>query len=138
MPSFAEFAGAWTLSRRIEDHRAGATARFEGTARLDPVEAGLAYSEEGQLQMPGQPPIRAERRYLWVKNGAQVSVFFDDGRPFHSFIPGDDTPGAAHWCDPDQYDVAYDFSAWPHWTARWRVHGPRKDYTLTSHYAPAP
>lgn len=133
-----DFAGVWTLTRRIEDHLTCTMSQFDGLARLTPCDGGLSYAEEGILLMPGQPPIRAERRYLWIKKDAEVAVFFEDGRPFHSFLPDADTAKAAHWCDPDQYDVSYDFGAWPQWSCAWRVGGPRKNYTLISRFAPAP
>ena len=78
--------------------------------------------------------MQAERRYLWREAGARVEVFFEDGRPFHSFDPDEPRPAADHWCDPDSYSVHYDFSTWPAWTSEWQVSGPRKDYTMHSAY----
>lgn len=132
-PKFNDFAGAWDLTRVITDHKQNTTAQFKGTARFETVGADLKYHERGDLILTGAKPIHAERSYLWVQSGMSVRVFFDDDRFFHSF----DLSGAAtsaHWCDPDQYDVAYDFSQWPHWTSTWTVTGPRKDYVMVSSY----
>jgi hypothetical protein len=76
--------------------------------------------------------MEAERVYLWRASGAGIEVLFDDGRPFHRI---DDSAEAAHWCDPDQYDVTYEFGRWPKWSSRWRVLGPRKDYVMVSNYS---
>ncbi|MCT4558910.1 MAG: DUF6314 family protein [Pelagimonas sp.] len=125
-----DFLGDWHLTREIQ-HGDGAQASFEGQARWIADAGGADYRESGQLQMPGQGAFQAERRYRW---DADLRVFFDDGRFFHSVPPlGGDS---AHWCDPDQYDATYAFCDWPNWSCRWRVRGPRKDYTMTSRYCP--
>lgn len=130
-----DFAGVWALSREISQSD-GKTARFEGEALFTPGADGLCYDEKGTLQIAGAAPMQAERRYLWRASGERIAVFFADGRPFHSFGLTDtnaDTT-AAHWCDPDDYRVRYDFTGWPVWRADWRVKGPRKDYRMTSLY----
>lgn len=121
---FTDFIGRWQIARQITQADGG-RARFDGIAEWAP---DGAYVERGQLDM-GTAQFTAERRYRWTE---ALDVFFDDGRFFHS-VPrcGGD---AAHWCDPDQYDVHYDFSRWPEWTARWQVKGPRKDYVMVSTY----
>ncbi|SER97233.1 hypothetical protein SAMN04490244_104220 [Tranquillimonas rosea] len=135
-PGLADFAGRWRLTRRIEDRAAGTVATFAGRADFTPDGAGLRYDEWGTLSMPGRAPMRAERRYLWRADPQGIAVLFADGRPFHVFDPAG-AATARHPCDPDIYDVRYDFAAWPAWQAVWHVTGPRKDYTLTSLYRPA-
>lgn len=124
----ADFAGRWSLARTITPAQ-GPMARFEGQAVWTPVSDGLAYLEEGQLHLTGQPPMAATRRYLWR---ADMSVWFDDGRLFHTIPPAGGA--TAHWCDPDQYDGGYDFADWPRFAVTWRVRGPAKDYTMVSRY----
>ena len=93
--------------------------------------------EEGWLALPGGgAPLRATRRYLWAADAAWLEVRFEDGRPFHTVPLDVARPEAAHDCAPDVYRVAYDFADWPRWRAVWRVTGPRKDYVMTSDYAP--
>lgn len=121
------FLGQWRLERRIVQGDGG-TGRFEGLALFTADGAGALYEERGELILPGGR-FAAERRYRW---GADLSVWFEDGRFFHAVPPGGGA--AAHWCDPDRYDVHYDFSGWPDWQARWQVRGPRKEYTMVSHY----
>ncbi|ATI42140.1 hypothetical protein CBW24_09030 [Pacificitalea manganoxidans] len=131
------FAGQWTLSRRIEDARAGTTGRFEGTARLTPDGGGLRYDETGLLSLPGAAPMQASRSYLWRAIDQRIAVLFEDGRPFHEFAVTADTARATHWCDPDDYRVSYSFETWPNWQAEWQVSGPRKSYRMISSYCPA-
>lgn len=121
--------------RTIDDARAGGTGRFAGTAVFAPQAGGLAYSETGTLTLPDGTALTAERQYFWRQDGAEIAVEFADGRPFHRFGPG--TDAARHWCDPDDYHVAYDFREWPVWHADWTVRGPRKDYRMRSTFAPA-
>lgn len=137
MPSSVwEFEGLWHLTKIIIDDKTRGQGRFEGEARFEPVEGTLRYLETGVLHIEGQTALSATRRYIWRPSGAGVAVTFEDGRPFHTF---DFAPSAeaAHWCDPDDYRVSYDFSNWPEWTSRWRVEGPRKAYTMTSTYVSA-
>jgi hypothetical protein len=127
-----DFTGRWQVAREITDHRSRAPAQFTGIAEFTPDDAGLAYLETGQLSLPGQPPFHAERRYHWREGADGFDVHFDDGRFFHSVDP--DSPTAQHWCDPDTYDVTYDFHAWPIWSSRWTVTGPRKAYDMITTY----
>lgn len=131
VPALMEFAGPWRVERRIDDRQAGAQGHFVGQALLAPDGAGLLYREEGLLSFPGMAPMQATRSYLWRTQADEIAVFFEDGRRFH--VIGE-TGQDRHWCDPDIYDVHYDFSRWPEWSARWDVSGPRKDYTMVSHY----
>lgn len=130
MPDLWEFEGDWQVRRRIEDALNGQEGRFNGIARFERDDLGLRYSERGQLQLGGAA-MEAERVYLWRAGPAGIEVFFDYGRFFHRI---DESAEAAHWCDPDQYDVAYTFGKWPEWSSLWRVKGPRKDYVMVSEY----
>jgi hypothetical protein len=129
----SSFAGLWEVERDIDDLRERRRGRFSGTAAFTPAGDGLAYVERGVLRLPDQPQMTAERRYVWRETAdGRVEVRFEDGRFFHSFAPSEPDPEAQHDCPPDHYQVSYDFRAWPHWRARWRVFGPRKDYEMVS------
>ena len=138
----ADFTGLWTISRQIDDRRAASgqgAARLAGTCDFTLDSEGFMQEERGLLYMPGvDTPFEAARRYLWRAEGALITVFFDDGRYFHSFDPCQTHPEAYHDCTPDRYEVRYDFSKWPIWRARWRVIGPRKDYVSVTEYWRAP
>lgn len=131
--SLAQFIGDWSLTRQIEDRASGQPARFDGQARFDPVPDGLHYVETGVLRVADQQ-LTATRHYRWRSDGPDIAVSFDDGRPFHRIALGQPTPTDHHDCAPDTYRVAYDFSAFPDWTATWTVTGPRKDYTAITRY----
>jgi len=128
-----DFAGLWRLERQIKDAN-GPDAVFYGTATFTPDDDGLRLTECGELRLIGQGAFQAERSYLWRQSGSLIVVLFDDGRAFHQFDPLLGIAHADHWCDPDTYKVRYDFSGWPDWQAQWQVTGPRKAYTMQSHY----
>lgn len=128
----SDLEGIWKIERRIDDFRAGHILRFRGQARFRPDDAGLHYSETGQLELPDGSRLRAERSYLWREQAGRIVVLFPDGRAFHDFTP--DRAEACHLCVADEYRVRYDFSGWPEWRAEWAVRGPAKDYAMVSHY----
>lgn len=127
-------SGVWSLDRRIDDHRAGRTGRLAGQARFTATDEGLVCEEEGEMRFGAGPAMQATRRYLWRRTGTLIEIRFADGRFFHAFDPALPRPEAHHACPPDSYHVAYDFSDFPRWSARWRVRGPRKDYTMVTRY----
>ncbi|MFW2542610.1 DUF6314 family protein [Primorskyibacter sp. 2E107] len=129
-----DFEGAWTYAREIDDATGLGAGAGQGTARFIRQDGALRYDEEGQIAFATTPPMKGSRRYLWRETPAGAAVFFEDGRAFHDVDLRQGSPAAAHWCDPDQYDVTYDFSDWPRWSSLWRVKGPRKDYTMRTTY----
>ena len=130
-----DFAGDWRLERAIDDRLSAQEGALDGQARFLPVEgSGLRYSECGLLRIGNAAPLEARRRYHWQFSAGEVEVRFDDGRPFHSFVPGGRRPGTPHLCGEDLYRVVYDFTRFPDWQSIWIVTGPRKDYTMTTRY----
>ncbi|MDR9428009.1 MAG: DUF6314 family protein [Salibaculum sp.] len=132
----ADFRPGFRFAREIEDALTGQVLRAEGTVCFTPDAAGLIYAESGRLHLPGRAPMQAERRYLWRFEASGVAVFFEDGRPFHHFVPAGQGAGSDHPCGSDHYRVAYDFTRWPCWTATWRVTGPRKAYVSRTLHEP--
>ncbi|MDG1736935.1 MAG: DUF6314 family protein [Paracoccaceae bacterium] len=130
MPELWDFEGSWQVSRWIKDALIGQSGNFEGLAEFKRDELGLRYIERGILKL-GAASMQAERCYLWRVADKGIEVQFEDRRAFHHI---DQSAEAAHWCDPDQYNVTYEFGEWPEWSSRWAVKGPRKDYEMVSNY----
>lgn len=136
MDDLNRFAGAWQIMRRITDNLGQQGGRFVGQAVLEPdAQGGLIYDETGQLHLSSGPVLTAQRRYLWGFEDGRVVMRFADGRPFHDFAPKGQSGDIRHLCGDDIYDVRYDFTRFPSWTARWQVTGPRKDYVSFSTYS---
>ncbi len=137
MVSAVDFLGQWTLQRMIRDHLNGQHGTLEGQVAFTTIgDANLMYHEAGTLTLENGARLEATRRYLWEFQRDTVVVTFDDGRPFHQFVPAGHAEGSDHPCGEDFYTVRYDFTAWPQWKAVWTVKGPRKDYVSTSTYRP--
>ena len=132
--SLIDFAGKWILLRKIDDTGAGRVGNFSGIAEFTPIKDGLNYVETGELTLAGQSPVSASRCYVWRQDEGRILVDFEDYRPFHHFATDQRISLATHDCPPDIYQVRYDFTQWPEWSARWQVNGPRKDYCMVSHY----
>ena len=135
MRHLTDFIGAYSVARRIEDHRSGGHSRFQGTAQITEDIDGARYVERGQLIM-GDQRFEAERSYLWKTAGTRISVLFADGRPFHDFDPEAGGQAAEHLCGADLYRGGYDLSDWPRWSVTWDVWGPRKDYRSVTTFLP--
>ncbi|MGB7317464.1 MAG: DUF6314 family protein [Planktotalea sp.] len=132
----ADFLGRWRIERTIEDSLAGSASRFVGDAVIARGDVDWTYRETGTLTLASAAQLRAERTYYWQPKENGFEVYFADRRFFHSFAL-DDNAEAKHWCDPDQYDVAYDFARWPEWSSTWDVTGPRKRYVMLTRYYPS-
>lgn len=130
-----DFLGNWKVARSIEDRFSNQVGRFVGVAQFShAADDTLLYKETGEIQLEQGPTMNATRSYIWYFADNQIDVFFEDGRPFHSFIADGKVAGTDHPCGDDYYTVAYDFLEWPCWLAIWTVKGPRKDYTSSSTY----
>ena len=136
--SIHDFGGTWRIDRTIHDAKSGSVGRFTGVAEFVADGDGMIYREDGQLMLGNGPAMKATRAYHWHQDGGQIVVHFEDGRDFHRFTPNAQSDRAEHFCDPDTYRVKYDFADWPEWRCEWRVHGPRKDYVMVSHYRREP
>lgn len=135
IPRLKDFEGRWMLTRTIEDKRAGKTGKLAGEASFSPDgPGGLIYFENGELSYGGAPGVMATRAYLWRSIKAGIEVSFDDNSPFHVIAADRLMPDAIHHCDPDIYNVSYDFTHFPDWSATWRVVGPAKDCRMVSSY----
>jgi hypothetical protein len=135
--TLAPFIGTWRLQRTIEDFRDTGTSVFAGEACFEPSPSGLNYVERGRWQSETLSGLTGERRYRWSGDArGKISVFFENGAPFHEFFfqDGSDANGT-HFCDPDTYQVFYTFSFPDTWTAVWQVKGPRKDYRSHTTYS---
>ena len=121
----------------LADAVTGFLSRFEGQAAILKGEDGYVYEETGTLHPPSGPPLVASRRYLWLADGQDIRVSFEDGRPFHRLSLEVSRAEDRHDCAPDLYLVRYDFDQWPEWTSRWTVTGPRKNYLMTTRYTRA-
>ena len=129
----AQLEGAWRLTRRIDDALQAEAGRLSGEAEFTYRDGLWHYTETGDLEFAGRPTLRASREYRYIEIDGGAEVQFANGAPFHVFYW--QTASASHFCDPDTYEVNYDFSGWPNWSSEWTVSGPRKKYVMQSRYS---
>lgn len=133
LPDWATwFRGDWVLHRQVTDRRAGTMLNFDGCLAITVEDSRLRLEETGRWSDAPWGPLAGHRVYLWVPEGRErVAVLYEDGRPFHAFEPvRQGRARARHLCDPDTYDVTYEFDLPACWQHRWEVTGPTKDYTM--------
>ena len=136
LPSLQDFLGEWEIIKLIQDNKGQSSGNFSGLAQFKNQDDRTAlYHEIGTLKLNSGQSLMAERRYRWLQeSNGQVAVQFEGGRPFHLVDLNESRPSGHHFCDPDSYQVEYDFSDWPNWKSIWRVTGPRKDYVMHSEF----
>jgi hypothetical protein len=117
--------GRWELRRRVADRRAGLVGAVHGELTLSTVDDGVRWAETGTLHWDGRRmPVH---RTLLVRDGF---VYFEDGRPFHPWRPGETV---VHPCAVDVYTglVVVDRDA-TRLRTLWDVRGPAKDQRLVT------
>lgn len=127
--------GSWRIERHLLDERTGKQGRFTGTARFTPVDGSLRYAEDGVLDWPPHrgPASRALR--FEVRAAWSASVFFDDGRLFHTLDLAAGSAVAEHRCGDDRYQGQYRLLGPTAWAQEWRVDGPHKALTILTAYS---
>ncbi len=130
-----DLTGRWRVRRRIEDRLAGAEARLDGVANFARDGSGLTYREGGRLTLPGGQVLETHRCYRWrFGPGDQITVHFEDGRPFHHIDATAPERQVVHPCGEDLYRGHYGVEAGWAWSSVWEVKGPRKDQRLVTTY----
>ena len=135
MPDIARFLlGDWQLTRLGWDGVPARAMRLRGTARFSACFGGLLFEERGIIAV-GAHRGEAARRYLFQIEGASAAtVYFEDGRPFHSLDLETGLACVEHNCPPDWYEGRYRVLAPACWLLSWRVTGPHKDQMITSRF----
>ena len=101
----------------------------------------MCLSETGQLTLPNNSVINAERRWLWeLKAPDQLEIYYDEqpARLYHlvvlANVDGIWRGTASHLCEPDTYAGMYKFGD-GEFQIDQTVTGPRKDYSISSIYS---
>ena len=138
--------GSWSLTRSVSDgSRLVGQAAFE---RLTPE--SLDYHEQGILTLANGESFEAFRRYVFQETASGFSVWFAESplRLFHEIVlqPEDSKEivlqpedsgwrgEAEHLCGADLYRSRYHFTGPDSFSIEHRVDGPRKGYTMVTHY----
>src|SRR4051812_18419804 len=132
-PSPTALLGTWTLTRTVDDRRAGERRDVLGTATLtlDGPER-VTWREAGTMTWPGHA-VPVLRSLYVVREPAGWLVHFEDGRVFHPWSVGD---WVEHPCAPDHYRGLIETQGDPveRWTVVWEARGPEKDYRMVTEH----
>lgn len=126
--SQGEWIGKWQARRKIVDHLAAATSRFEGTATV----TANRFEEEGHLTL-GASRLHATRAYRLQATPEGITVNFPDGSEF-IVLNGESSQKVSHVCGADTYVGRFFFVDPATWVEAWRVTGPRKHYASLTRY----
>ncbi len=124
--------GRWRFTRVVEDRTESQVHHIDGVLELTEEAPGrIRWTETGRWHQDSGD-VEVGRR-LWLDQvGERWWVRFEDGRDFHEWAPG---RPVSHWCSPDDYRGVVEGTT-EHWTVRWEVTGPQKDYTMTTVLTP--
>lgn len=136
--------GSWSVERRIEDRRSSQIGFFAGSATVtggpgeadDPIRSTgpprVYYREAGTLRW-AEHDVPSRRILLAAACEAGGAVLrFPDGRHFVDIDLRCGGCEARHVCGEDVYVIALTVRSQGCYEERWRVQGPRKDYTATA------
>lgn len=136
--SFAALDGRWFYEREVSGQAHGTgMAVF---SRMSPLR--YAYAEQGELLLSTGARVRGTRDYLYSLETPSLAIYFADGpnagQPFQRLerfeqITGGLRASARHQCGDDLYEGVYIFGG-NDMTIVQSVIGPRKDYTIATHY----
>jgi uncharacterized protein DUF6314 len=128
-----DLLGTWSLTRTVDDHRAGERRDVVGTAELTEVGDGrVRWAESGTMTWPGHAVPVSRTLYVVLEDDAWF-VCFEDGRPFHPWAVGHQVD---HPCAPDHYRGLIETVDEPvtSWTVTWDAAGPEKDYRMVTRH----
>ena len=140
---FEELSGIWELQRHL-----GEQGHMKGVASFQPCGEGvLHYQEKGKATFKHSQTFSSYREYAYVYNQGTIAVHFWDQKhkqparllhtlQFHSSkVDSQELVGTGtHGCADDLYHAHYLFMNPQQFRLTYQVQGPRKDYTLTSHF----
>ena len=129
-----DLLGTWTLTRVVDDRRAGERREVVGTTELTEVSPGrVRWTEAGTMTWAGHT-VPVSRTLYVVRGDDGWWVHFEDGRPFHPWAVGHQVD---HPCAPDHYSGLIETEGEPvaSWKVTWDAVGPEKDYRMVTDYA---
>lgn len=135
---FERLNGRWRFERIIAD-----LGIMRGLAFFVPGEGGeTLYREEGLLQLKTGGDFTSNRNYVYSRRNDGFAVFFAETprRLFHEVRLSRERCGrfsgtATHTCSKDFYETKYEFGPGSDFFIGHTVTGPRKNYSMRTHYA---
>ncbi len=124
----------WHFKRRIIHHSSNQIATIDGVVSWEKVsgvdaEQTLLYREHGVIQLASYKGKATQTYRYEFPSDAIAEVYFSDGRFFYTLNLTSTHCDIHHLCGADTYEGQFDVISKTEHHQRWRVTGPRKDYT---------
>ncbi|GAA2716924.1 MULTISPECIES: DUF6314 family protein [Streptomyces] len=132
----AYLAGAWSVTRTLDDLTTGQSGAFHGTARFHASDDGtcVLHTEDGELTWDAAANRAGRTLRLLPRPDGTAEVTFADGRPFHDLDLRTGRWTVRHPCSRDRYDGTFTVVSPDEWHVLWRTTGPTKDHVQRSVY----
>lgn len=143
---FNNLQGEWKFKRIISNILENSLEKAEGEAAFSKDNMTdsyvFKYQEHGFLQLSSQQKkIKFQRKFIYKYTDAAIEVYFDDGIDKGSLfqklsldIDLNKLSGSKHLCKLDTYHSTYRFLSEKEFETCYCVDGPKKGYTITTHY----
>ncbi len=132
---FQRLAGTWSFRRTISG--AGTIEGIAVFAKSPGVINRLSYREDGVFDLKGQVH-KVYKDYIYRYENEGISVYFDDGRHFHTLeFTNSQFPLVAtadHHCVCDLYKAVYTFFHEKSFRVCYDVKGPKKAFTIETNF----
>ena len=129
---FKNLEGTWSFVRTFPQGMAQGIAHFTANAPNE-----HHYKEEGTLVINGSEH-KMYREYIYLLEGDTICTYFKETPPrlFQCLKREKDSKFASgeHACKQDKYVGEYEFKSKQEFIQKQIVRGPKKDYTITTHY----
>ena len=140
---FTHLTGVWELKRRL-----GIQGQMQGIARFQPWSKDvLHYQEQGSATFGNSRQFSTYRTYAYVYDQGTIAVYFWDQKQqqpagllhtlqFHRTKTANQLLMATgtHRCAEDVYKAHYLFVNHKHFQLAYQVDGPKKNYTIQTHF----
>jgi hypothetical protein len=123
--------GRWQLTRQIVDEGAGLSGTASGELTMLDEDDHLLWREQGTLLWNGLR-LPFTRAYRLRRVDDRWWVYFEDGRPFHLWRPGN---WVEHPCSEDVYRGLITIAGPDAWQTDWELRGPTKQQRITTQFS---
>ena len=130
---FNNFRGSWLVNRDFEGRLNG---RAKGVAKFEfGGDQALNYHEDLTVTFITGASYNARREYIYTCNEQTISKWIDKTNYFDfNFNASGNEACGIYNCSNDTYRATYNFINDDHFTLKYHVQGPTKNYVINSQY----
>jgi hypothetical protein len=126
---FEYLKGTWKITKTLGD-----LGIASGEAKIIPNQEGYLHYREDVLITINNSEVKGYKEYLYSMKDDVLSKHFTDLNLFYHLNLGQYSATGHHQCSEDHYDASYAFLADNSFTLEYKVHGPKKDYIISTEF----